>query len=116
MGDLVRPGAMSPMPGRIGALFESLGGDVVYVGKPHSEVYVQSLQLLAKHDVDDLSRVCMVGDAMATDIRGGNLAGLGGSVLIGHGIHAESLGLRPGRGVDVDLVSREAASEFLKGF
>ena len=74
--DLVRPGSMAPMPGRLGGLYAAeLGGQVTYVGKPYNSagttgVYDRALAILAEHGVTDLDRVCMVGDAMETDICG----------------------------------------------
>lgn len=38
--DLVRPGGDNdPMPGVLGQIYEDLGGEVMYIGKPHPYVY-----------------------------------------------------------------------------
>ena len=57
----------------------------------------------------------MVGDAMETDIRGAALNGLGGSVLIGHGIHSESLGLEQGKGAG-QTMDQGRLEELLGGY
>uniref|UniRef100_A0A7S2CE64 Uncharacterized protein n=1 Tax=Florenciella parvula TaxID=236787 RepID=A0A7S2CE64_9STRA len=119
--DLVRPGSMAPMPGRLGKLYAGeLGGEVTYIGKPHNGantngVYDRALAILAEQGVSDLDRVCMVGDAMETDIRGAALNGLGGSVLIGHGIHSESLGLEQGKGAG-ETMDQGRLEELLEGY
>ena len=85
-----------------------MGGKVTYVGKPYNSegtngVYERALAILADNGVADLERVCMVGDAMETDVAGAARNGLGGSVLIGHGIHSDALGLAQGMGAGESL-------------
>ena len=49
--------------GSIALLFEKLGGKVIYFGKPHPEVYNQSIQTENK-------RIIAIGDNLSTDIKG----------------------------------------------
>ena len=44
-------------------VFEKLGGQVVYFGKPHPEVYNQSIETNKKN-------IIAIGDNLRTDIRG----------------------------------------------
>ena len=44
-------------------VFEKLGGQVVYFGKPHPEVYNQSLEEKKK-------KIIAIGDNLRTDIKG----------------------------------------------
>jgi len=91
-------------------------GTVLYVGKPHEAVYTEAFRVLRssqgnpgleeadEFDVEEASRrgrLCVVGDAMATDILGGGLhAGRNcGKILVAHGIHADALGVPEGQGV-----------------
>jgi len=90
-------------------------GTVLYVGKPHEAVYAEAFRVLRRSqntplkeeeefDVEEASRcgrLCVVGDAMATDILGGGLhAGHNcGRILVAHGIHAATLGVPEGQGV-----------------
>ena len=98
--DMIRPGTNSPMPGRIGALYSELGGEVEYIGKPHDAVYDAAFEVLQQAvgtgKTVRKEAVCMVGDAMPTDVLGGKWSGCGGTVLVAHGIHATALGVKEG--------------------
>jgi len=92
--DKVRPDKdRSPMPGTIGMDYEQLlrmaGCDDVpsfikYVGKPFSDVYDIALRGKKK---EDRSRVCMVGDALETDVTGGSAFGIDTIWVVMNGIH-----------------------------
>ncbi len=90
--DKIRPDAnRSPMPGTIGNDYETKlkervhGSDpstvVKYIGKPFADVY--EIALRGK----DLSRACMVGDALETDVAGGSVAGIDTIWVVKDGIH-----------------------------
>jgi ribonucleotide monophosphatase NagD (HAD superfamily) len=91
--DKVRPDAdRSPMPGTIGNDYEralSQNGEsssnamdmIKYIGKPFSDVY--EIALRGK----DRSRVCMIGDALETDVTGGSAAGIDTIWVVNDGIH-----------------------------
>lgn len=90
--DKIRPDAdRSPMPGTIGNDYEEklmkLGTVpdpsriVKYIGKPFSDVY--EIALRGK----DISRVCMVGDALETDVTGGSAIGIDTIWVVNDGIH-----------------------------
>ena len=49
--------------GSIAMVFEKLGGQVVYFGKPHPEVYNQSLE-------ENKKKIIAIGDNLRTDIKG----------------------------------------------
>jgi HAD superfamily hydrolase (TIGR01459 family) len=82
-----------PCAGAIAALYETLGGEVYYAGKPHRPVYEAAVALAeARRDGPlEPGRILAVGDAMHTDIAGA--AGFGiDSLFIARGIHAAELG------------------------
>lgn len=85
--DKIRPDSdRTPMPGTIGVSYElALGGDanglVRYIGKPFADVY--EIALRGK----DRSRVCMVGDALETDITGAVSEGIDSIWVVNDGIH-----------------------------
>jgi len=60
-----------------------MGGQVVYFGKPHPEVYNQSINNKNK-------KVLAIGDNLNTDIRGANLLNYD-SLLISNGIHRDEI-------------------------
>jgi len=69
--------------GSVAAVFEKMGGEVVYFGKPFPEVYNQSIANKKK-------RVLSIGDNLNTDIKGANLLNFD-SLLISNGIHKDEI-------------------------
>ncbi len=69
--------------GSVAMVFEKMGGDVVYFGKPHSEVYNQSID-------NNNKKILAIGDNLNTDIRGANLLNYD-SLLITNGIHRDEI-------------------------
>ena len=69
--------------GSIAMIFEKMGGEVLYFGKPFSEVYNQAI------DTND-KRILCVGDNLNTDIKGANLQNYH-SLLISNGIHKKEI-------------------------
>ena len=65
--------------GSVAMVFEKMGGEVVYFGKPHAEVYNLSIDNLNK-------RTLAIGDNLNTDLKGANLLNYD-SLLISNGIH-----------------------------
>jgi HAD superfamily hydrolase (TIGR01459 family) len=92
--DKVRPDVeRPPMPGKIGDTYEqALGGGpeaealVKRIGKPFHDVYD-----IALRDATDFSRVCMVGDALETDVTGGYSVGIKTVWVLLDGIHGPDL-------------------------
>ncbi|HVY98109.1 MAG TPA: TIGR01459 family HAD-type hydrolase [Dongiaceae bacterium] len=76
-----------PGPGALAAFYESLGGTVAYIGKPHRAIFTAALHQLGDPDP---SRVLMVGDSVLHDIAGGRGAGLL-TALITSGVHKAAL-------------------------
>jgi HAD superfamily hydrolase (TIGR01450 family) len=87
--DKIRPDAdRSPMPGYIGDLYQRILSQIVTepdyigksqnnqnlikrIGKPFDDVYEVALQ-----GITEKSRVCMIGDALETDVTGGEVFGI----------------------------------------
>ena len=86
---------MIPCAGAVADLYETLGGKVTWVGKPHPLVYdyakVAIEQVLGRSV--EKSRILGIGDAIRTDITGATAFGID-SLFVMDGIHAEELGLR----------------------
>jgi HAD superfamily hydrolase (TIGR01459 family) len=78
--------------GAIARLYESLGGAVVYYGKPYPAVFEKALQMA--RSVGAANRPLVIGDGIETDIAGANRMGLD-ALFIAGGIHASDLRLRP---------------------
>ena len=69
--------------GSVAAVFEKMGGKVIYFGKPYPEVYNQSIDNKNK-------KVLSIGDNLNTDIKGANLLNYD-SLLISNGIHKNEI-------------------------
>lgn len=81
--------------GSIADLYATMGGEVLYAGKPYRPIYDLALE---KADAAagrklDRRRVLAVGDSVRTDLKGAHEAGLD-FLFITAGIHAEELGGR----------------------
>lgn len=78
--------------GALADLYHSLGGDVLYAGKPHSPIYDEALAKAAAVRGRPLvrDRVLTVGDSIRTDLKGAVRVGLD-CLFVTNGIHAEEL-------------------------
>ena len=65
--------------GSVAMVFEKMGGEVVYFGKPYPEVYNQSINNKNK-------KILSIGDNLNTDVKGANLLNYD-SLIISNGIH-----------------------------
>ena len=70
--------------GSVAKIFEKLGGEVKYFGKPYPEVYKKALNNLGG------KKVICIGDNLNTDIKGANLQNFD-SLLINNGIHKNEI-------------------------
>ena len=68
--------------GKIAEIFETLGGEVIYFGKPHKEVYLSCLDMSQK--------TLVIGDNLNTDIKGANNMNLD-CIFITSGIHKSKI-------------------------
>ena len=80
--------------GSVALVFEKMGGEVIYFGKPFPEVYNQSINNKKK-------RVLSIGDNLNTDIKGANLLNYD-SLLISNGIHKNEI-----KKEGIDIVSKK---------
>ena len=69
--------------GSVAMLFEKMGGEVIYFGKPYAEVYNQAADNKDK-------KILSIGDNLNTDIKGANLLNYD-SLLISNGIHKNEI-------------------------
>ena len=69
--------------GSVAMVFEKMGGEVIYFGKPYPEVYNQSVENKDK-------KILCIGDNFNTDIKGANLLNYD-SLIISNGIHKNEI-------------------------
>ena len=69
--------------GSVAMVFEKMGGEVIYFGKPYPEVYNKSINNKGK-------KILSIGDNLNTDIKGANLLNYD-SLLISNGVHKNEI-------------------------
>ena len=89
--------------GSVAMVFEKMGGEVIYFGKPYSEVYNQSIDNKNK-------RILSIGDNLNTDIKGANLLNYD-SLLISNGIHKDEI---KEKGIEKVAKSYEAICNYVQ--
>lgn len=92
--DLVveRGDRLIPCAGALAALYEKMGGRVLYAGKPHGPIYAAAFDLGERlkggpvaHD-----RILAIGDSIHTDVAGAVAAGID-VLFVARGIHAHEV-------------------------
>ena len=89
--------------GSVAVVFEKMGGEVVYFGKPYPEVYNQSIDNKNK-------KILSIGDNLNTDIKGANLLNFD-SLLISNGIHKNEI---IEKGIEKTSKSYEAICNYIQ--
>ena len=79
--------------GSVALVFEKMGGEVIYFGKPFPAVYNQSIDNKNK-------KILSIGDNLNTDIKGANLLNYD-SLLISNGVHKDEI-----KKEGIDMVSK----------
>ncbi len=79
--------------GALAAVYETLGGEVIYAGKPHAPVYELALETAAgiAGDTVETSQVLGIGDGVKTDIAGARGFGLD-AIFVASRLHAPGEG------------------------
>ena len=80
--------------GSVALVFEKMGGEVIYFGKPFPEVYNRSINNKGK-------KVLSIGDNLNTDIKGANLLKYD-SLIISNGVHKNEI-----KKEGIDIVSKK---------
>ena len=85
--------------GALAAVYETLGGEVIYAGKPHAPVYELALETAAQiaGETVEKAQVLAIGDGLRTDIAGARGFGLD-AIFVASGLHAPGEG---GEALDV---------------
>lgn len=75
--------------GSLAAMYEELGGEVFYIGKPSISVFGVAKEHFFLHGISSPKEILMVGDTPETDIRGANHSGMHSALLIKTGMMTE---------------------------
>ena len=89
--------------GSVAKIFESLGGKVIYFGKPYAEIYKQAVKKNSKN-------ILAIGDNLNTDIKGASNMNYD-SLLITSGIHKKEIAEN---GIEKVLKKYDAKVTFLQ--
>ena len=81
--------------GAVADLYVTLGGEVLFCGKPHAPIYEAALAkaAAARGQTTPQARILAIGDSVRTDLTGAVAFGLD-CLFVTAGIHAEELGHR----------------------
>jgi HAD superfamily hydrolase (TIGR01459 family) len=79
--------------GALAAVYEDLGGKVVYAGKPHAPVYELALETMARLAGENIGwdQVLAIGDGVKTDIAGAGNLGID-AIFVASRLHAPGEG------------------------
>lgn len=90
-----------PCAGGIAQLYQTLGGEVAYAGKPYAPIYRRAFDMAASLRGKPVpkDRILAIGDGLKTDLQGAGEAGLR-SIFIASALHVD-----PGRDFDEALVA-----------
>ena len=79
---MLTPEGLMPAPGAIAALYQELGGQVTWIGKPYPGIYAQAARLIGNP-----KRILCIGDSAEHDVAGGRAAGFE-TLLVLQGVSA----------------------------
>ena len=90
--------------GALAETYESIGGAVLYAGKPHTLIFERALAVVAdlRKAPINRERILVIGDSLRTDIAGAARHGFD-SLFVASGIHADELGPSPASSALVQL-------------
>lgn len=82
---------MLPCAGLIAALYEEMGGRVLWAGKPYLPIYERAFALAQSlRGGIDKTRILMIGDAVATDLAGAAAFGIK-ALFVAGGLHRDDI-------------------------
>ena len=79
--------------GALAQLYDQMGGESLYFGKPHPPIYQLARNRLAARAIDD-DRILCIGDGIGTDVAGGIAEGLD-TLFVTGGLAAAEFGSDP---------------------
>jgi HAD superfamily hydrolase (TIGR01459 family) len=103
--------------GSIAKLYEEMGGEVFYIGKPYLYVYELALkQFASEYGINNPEEILMVGDTPETDIRGAVLAKMPAALVMETGIMAHRVAQKGFEKALRELSLSDRPTYFIKRF
>jgi len=93
-------------PGALAKLYEDLGGQVRYFGKPTTSAFEAARLVLEDAGVPWDARICHIGDSLHHDVAGSEKVALDCAFVVGTGVHRKQLPDNP-TVADVDALCRK---------
>lgn len=75
--------------GSLAKMYEKMGGQVHYIGKPQQEAFQEALSAFRRLNDLSPSDILMIGDTPETDIRGSKASGMSSALIYETGVMAE---------------------------
>jgi HAD superfamily hydrolase (TIGR01459 family) len=99
-------GELTEAPGTLAERYRAIGGEVIYVGKPHAPIYAACRDVL---DGLEAREICGIGDSFEHDIAGAKTAGMAAAFVM-RGIHAAEFPEGAGRASERRALDRLEAT------
>lgn len=80
--------------GSIAKIYEEMGGQVFYIGKPYNKVYSIAMSQFQERKIFNPQEILMVGDTPETDIRGSRFFGMKSALVTQTGIMGDRIARR----------------------
>lgn len=77
--------------GSIAKMYEELGGQVFYIGKPYAQAYITAFEQFRHYQVMAPDQILMVGDTPETDIRGAHQLNMPSALITETGMMADRI-------------------------
>lgn len=77
--------------GSIARLYEEMGGQVFYIGKPHPTAYTYAMARFLPFRIEKAASILMVGDTPETDIRGAKAFGMAAALVTETGMMGDRI-------------------------
>lgn len=77
--------------GSIASIYEKLGGQVFFIGKPSSLAFNAALDRYSEYQIDHPKNILMIGDTPETDIKGARHIGMSSALITQTGIMADRI-------------------------
>lgn len=87
--------------GSIAKMYEEIGGEVFYIGKPYNKVYSIAMNHFLQYKITNPEEILMVGDTPETDIRGARFFGMPSALVTQTGIMADRISRNGERAFDL---------------
>lgn len=102
--------------GSIARMYEEIGGQVFYIGKPYQEAYSVAFDHFRRYRIEAPQEILMVGDTPETDIRGARRFSIPSALVIQTGIMADRISRKGLEGALSDLSDQDTPNYLIERF